>query len=197
MRCQMLPLDDPGIGRWISRASRLMGTGLAAALLLAAGVGFIATGAEAQTLNGISCDDVKSNGVAAQDPSDRGFTNPVVGTPLALPARSGFDYLGAWVWVRNDGQNGCGTELNDLYLCLDVAGRWGDADGDGVRDAQGGLCGDGAINPGADGPIGELPLSRNEALTFFIDRDCDGFADLQLEVAGEVGGTPSLVVTAD
>ena len=34
MRCQLLPLDDPGIGRWISRASRLMGTGLAAALLL-------------------------------------------------------------------------------------------------------------------------------------------------------------------
>mgnify|MGYP003572350340 CR=1 FL=1 len=91
---------------------------VAAAVVLFAG----ASDALAQPLNGVSCTDVETNGIAANDPSDRGFTNPVFGSPIALPARSGFDYLGAYVWVTNSG-TACGSELDDLYLCLSVRGR--------------------------------------------------------------------------
>ena len=95
------------------------------------------SGAQAQSLGGVSCSDVLTNGVAANHPSTPLFTNPLPGdfnpVPQPLPPRYGFDYLGGSALLRNAPGSPCPQTLNDFFVCVGTNGRPGDSDGDGVR----------------------------------------------------------------
>lgn len=151
----------------------------------------------AQSLNGVSCDDVMANGLLGQSPSPLGTTPASTGSQL-LPQRSGFDYLDSWVWLRNNGATTCDAALNDFFICVETAGRFGDADGDGQPWSPPGACSNypfgGAFPPGADGPA-PLNLAASESYGILIDRDCDGDFDLILTLQG--GTEPQLIVTAN
>jgi len=160
-------------------------------------VALTAGGAFAQTLGGVSCGDVTSNGLAAQFPSLPLFNNPLDGSAVQpLPPRYGFDYLNGYVWVRNAPGSQCASSLNDFFLCAQTNGRPGDSDGDGVRNEQGGgLCSFATVDVGdGDGTAATDPLSDAEAWILQVDRDCNGIYDLTFRA---LGPNAQLRVTAD
>src|SRR5262245_23090031 len=120
-----------------TRCPRAFASSVLVSMILAAGL--MGAGlASAQTLGGVSCSDVISNGQVNVTSATwgcvslRGLTSPCALTPnAALPPHSGFDYLDGHVWVRHDPATECPNLLNQLFLCLEVAGIPGDADGDG------------------------------------------------------------------
>ncbi len=144
----------------------------------------------AQNLNGVSCDDVMTSGVQGAQSSPLGTTSAASGFQ-SLPMRSGFDYLESWVWVNSADAN-CANALNNFYICVETAGRFGDADGDGAPASSGGLCSNhpflAAFPSGADGldPTNDALLAATESYGILIDRNCDGAYDLQLSIRGGV-----------
>src|SRR5262249_12083026 len=100
---------------------------------------------------------------------------------------SGFDYLDGHVWVRHDPATECPNLLNQLFLCLEVAGIPGDADGDGRINNPTHIAGCGTAIPSnadGDGTANSFPLARSESYTFQIDRDCNGETDLGFRLSG-------------
>ncbi len=142
----------------------------------------------AQTLDGVSCDDVMAAGAQGALSSPLGTTSALTGSQL-LPMRSGFDYLESWVWVRSLGA-ACPNGLNDFFICVETAGRFGDADGDGSPWSSGGACSNhpflSQFPSGADGldPTNDALLAATESYGVLIDRNCDGAYDLQLSIRG-------------
>src|SRR5215467_12528862 len=158
--------------------------------ILAVAAGILAvlapSGASAQSLGGVSCSDVTTNGIVAQFPSQPLLTNPLDGSlPQPLPPRYGFDYLGGSAWVRNAPGSACAKTLNDFFLCVQTNGRPGDSDGDGVRNSEFGPCSFASVDVGdGDGTAADDPLSASEAWIIQVDRDCNGIFDLTFRVQG-------------
>src|SRR5262249_34538829 len=149
-------------------------------------------------LNGVTWQFVKDHGVKATTPELRGLTNN--GAPL--PARSGFDYITAYVLVQPAAGNPCGTQLNDAYVAIQMGGHFGDSDGDGSYNL---------VSPSAEcgvpGLLGEAnlvnfasPLSASEQYLFAIDRDCNPNTQndqVQFIVQGQQNGTAPVVQVVD
>jgi uncharacterized repeat protein (TIGR01451 family) len=131
------------------------------------------------SLGGVSCDSVEAKGVEATEKSLRGVTR----TGQPLPTRSGFDYLTAFVWVRNAPASSCPNLLNEAFVCIHTAGNIGDSDGDGSYSLTSfAPCGDPSI-PDADNA--NHIVADFEAYTFGIDRDCNGQPDLIFRVTSD------------
>jgi hypothetical protein len=171
--------------------------------------------AQAQELGGVSCQDVKDFALAQDNPTNANECPGILGSTsgcsalpgLALPPRGGFDYVDGWVMLRATGS--CPTELDELFICIEVAGKPGDADGDGVlnNSAPSACSYPLDITDDGDDSDSSFPLRTGESYILQIDRDCSTAdpatgsfgADLGLRLQGPsiAGAFPKLIVDFD
>ena len=159
------------------------------------------------SLGGVTRSFIEANGLAATTTtSGRGVNQN--GAPQ-IP-RSGFDLI-------NDGQTGvvllrgvrklpngsCDGLTDDAYFLIHVAGRPGDADGNGVFNTNSDPCatrrGNNPANPriidGSAGDVGMLTFGENIRLR--LDRNCDGDPDIVFSLSNDPSQATFLRVESD
>ena len=179
--------------------------GLALATLCTAGVVSAQENPDPSLL-GVSRSQIEASGLTALGTSARGVNQS---GSVQIP-RSGFD-------IVNDGTTGtvllrgvrrlpngtCDGLTNDAYFLVHVAGRPGDADGDGSFTGNSGSCAtrrsgnplERKIVDGASNDVGLLTF--DESVKLSIDRDCNGKADLTLRLSQAPGSPTVLQIDSD
>jgi uncharacterized repeat protein (TIGR01451 family) len=140
------------------------------------------------SLQGVSRSFIEANGITANAVLTlRGFNQE---NAPQIP-RSGFDIINDGTLgvallrgVRQLPNGPCEGLTDDAFFLVHVAGRPGDADGDGSFNGNSGICGSRRSNNPAnpkiiDGNAGDVGvLAFGENLRLRLDRNCDGNADL-------------------